>query len=102
MTAQFRLTQPAITDIEEIADYIAHQSGLKKSEDFLSRLESKFSNIVAFPQIGRKRDKILLGMRSISMDSYLIFYVLLGEDIEILRVVSGYRDLDALFKDDND
>jgi toxin ParE1/3/4 len=56
MTAQFRLTKPAITDIEEIADYIARQSGLKKSEDFLSRLESRFANIVAFPQIGRTRD----------------------------------------------
>jgi toxin ParE1/3/4 len=100
MTAQFRLTTPAITDIEEIADYIASQAGLEKSEDFLSKLESRFSNIVAFPQIGRKRDEILLGMRSISIDSYLIFYVLLGEDIEILRVVSGYRDLNELFKDD--
>ncbi len=31
MTAQFRLTQPATKDIEEIADFIAQQSGL--SED---------------------------------------------------------------------
>ncbi len=28
MTAQFRLTQPAIQDIEQIADYIANKSGL--------------------------------------------------------------------------
>lgn len=29
MIPQFRLTQPAIQDIEEIADYIANQSGLE-------------------------------------------------------------------------
>lgn len=28
MTARFRLTKPAIRDIEQIADYIARQSGL--------------------------------------------------------------------------
>jgi toxin ParE1/3/4 len=56
MTAQFRLTNPAIQDLEEIADRIAQQSGLEQSEKFLSKLESKFSNIVNFPQIGRKRN----------------------------------------------
>jgi toxin ParE1/3/4 len=34
MTQQFRLTEPAIRDIEEIADYIAKQSGLVQSEFF--------------------------------------------------------------------
>lgn len=34
MTQQFRLTEPAIKDIEEIADYIAKQSGLAQSELF--------------------------------------------------------------------
>lgn len=48
MTAQFRLTKPAILDIEEIADRIAQQSGLAQSEKFLSKLESKFSNIELF------------------------------------------------------
>ena len=97
MTAQFRLTKPAIDDIEEIADFIAQQSGLGKSETFLSKLESKFSNIATFPQIGRKRNEILFDARSISIDKYLILYMPIGEDIEILRVVSGYRDLSMLF-----
>jgi ParE toxin of type II toxin-antitoxin system, parDE len=46
-----------------------------------------------FPQIGRKRDEILLNIRSITFDKYLILYMPIGEDLEILRVVSGYRDL---------
>jgi toxin ParE1/3/4 len=99
MTAQFRLTQPATKDIEEIADFIAQQSGLSQSEIFLSKLESKFSNIVNFPQIGRKRNEILPNVRSIPLDKYLILYMPIGEDIEILRVVSGYRDLSRLFAD---
>jgi toxin ParE1/3/4 len=97
MNAQFRLTKPAIQDIEEIADRIAKQSGLLQSENFLSKLESKFTNITTFPQIGRKRNEILLNIRSIPLDNYLILYLPIGEEIEILRVVSGYRDLSGLF-----
>jgi toxin ParE1/3/4 len=97
MTAQFRLTKPAMQDIEEIADRIARQSGLEKSENFLNQLESKFSKLVTFPCLGRKRDEILPHVRSIPFDNYLILYLPIGEDLEILRVVSGYRDLGALF-----
>jgi toxin ParE1/3/4 len=39
MTPKFRLTQPAIQDIEQIADYIASQSGLDKADRFLSKLD---------------------------------------------------------------
>jgi toxin ParE1/3/4 len=97
MTDRFRLTKPAIQDIEEIADYIAQQSGLEQSENFLSKLESKFSKIVNFPLLGRKRDEILTNIRTIPLDKYLILYMPIGDDIEILRVVSGYRDLSKLF-----
>ncbi|NJR15437.1 MAG: type II toxin-antitoxin system RelE/ParE family toxin [Calothrix sp. CSU_2_0] len=99
MNREFRLTEPAIRDIEEIADYIAKQSGLEKSELFLSKLDAKFVKIAQFPNLGRQRDEILPGIRSLSVDSYLILYMPIGQDVEIFRVISGYRDLTALFSD---
>jgi toxin ParE1/3/4 len=99
MTDRFRLTEPAIQDIEEIVDYIAQQSGLEQSENFLSKLESKFSKLVTFPLIGRKRDEILTNIRTIPLDNYVILYLPIGGDIEILRIVSGYRNLSTLFTD---
>ncbi len=55
--------------------------------------------IAQFPNLGRKRDKILPGLRSFSIDNYLILYMPIGEDVEIFRVISGYRNLSALFSD---
>ncbi|MEG4848441.1 type II toxin-antitoxin system RelE/ParE family toxin [Microcoleus sp. F10-C6] len=52
-----------------------------------------------FPNIGRQRDEILPLLRSLSIDNYLILYMPIGQDVEIFRVVSGYRDLSALFTD---
>jgi toxin ParE1/3/4 len=102
MTAQFRLTEPAIQDIEQIADYIARQSGLDQADRFLNKLDAKFVKIAQFPNLGRQRDEILPGLRSLPMDNYLILYMVMGQDVEIFRVVSGYRDLSALFTDADD
>ncbi|MEZ2227918.1 MULTISPECIES: type II toxin-antitoxin system RelE/ParE family toxin [unclassified Microcoleus] len=55
-----------------------------------------------FPNIGRQRDEILPCLRSIPMDNYLILYMAIGQDVEIFRVVSGYRDLSDLFTDVDD
>lgn len=99
MNREFRLTEPAIKDIEEIADYIAKQSGLRESELFLRKLDAKFVKIAQFPNLGRQRDEILPGIRSLSVNSYLILYMPIGQDVEIFRVISGYRDLTALFSD---
>ncbi len=49
MTPQFRLTEPAIRDIEQIADYIAHEFGLAQVDRFLTKLDAKFSKIAQFP-----------------------------------------------------
>jgi toxin ParE1/3/4 len=102
MSAQFRLTEPAIQDIEQIADYIARQSGLEQGDRFLNKLDAKFVKIAQFPNLGRQRDEILPGLRSLPMDNYLILYMVIGQDVEIFRVVSGYRDLSALFTDADD
>jgi toxin ParE1/3/4 len=102
VTPQFRLTAPAIQDIEQIADYIARQSGLDQADRFLSKLDNKFVKIAQFPNLGRKRDEILPGLRGLSMDQYLILYMPIGQDVEIFRIVSGYRDLLALFTDAED
>ncbi|MEG4211973.1 type II toxin-antitoxin system RelE/ParE family toxin [Microcoleus sp. S13_B4] len=102
MSPKFRLTQPAIQDIEQIADYIASRSGLDRIDRFLSNLDSKFAKIAQFPNIGRQREEILPLLRSLSIDNYLILYMPIGQNVEIFRVVSGYRDLSTLFADADD
>ena len=99
MTPQFRLTEPAIQDIETIAEQIAQQSDFDRADQFLMELDQKFAKILKFPRLGRQRDEILPTLRSFPSGNYLILYMPIGQDIEILRVVSGYRDLPALFDD---
>lgn len=47
--------------------------------------------------MGRRRDELARNVRSFPINDYLIFYRPIEEGVEILRVVSGYQDLEGLF-----
>lgn len=93
-----RFTAPASRDIESILDYIADNSNFDSAERFLNKLNQKCTNLARFPNLGRKRDQLSPSLRSFPMDGYLIFYRLIEDGIEVARVISGNRDLDALFE----
>jgi toxin ParE1/3/4 len=94
-----RFTVLASRDLESILDYLAEQSSIDAAESFLEKVNQKCQNLVNFPSLGRSRDELFPGIRSLPIDQYLIFYRLQEEEIEIVRIVSGYQDLDALFKE---
>ncbi len=97
MSRVCRITLRANQDLEAIADYLAAHASFARAEQFLTDMDSVFQRIAQFPQIGRKRDELYPGLRSLPCNQYLIFYRLHQDDIEIFRVVSGYQDLIDLF-----
>ena len=50
---------------------------------------------------GKSYAEIRTDLRGLPIEGYVIFYRLLDDCIEILRVVSGRRNLPAIFKDSN-
>ena len=101
MTAICRFTSPASRDIEQILDSVASQSGFDAAEKFLTLVNQKCGRLAQFPMMGRSRAELGFGMRSFPFAPYLIFYRQIEDGVEIVRVVSGYRDLLALFTEDN-
>jgi toxin ParE1/3/4 len=99
MDRRYVITSPANTDLEEILRQIADISGFDRSDRFLARFSEKLKSIVAFPNLGKPRLEWGQNYRSILLDDYLIVYRVTEELVEILRIVSGRRDLNALFQD---
>jgi len=56
--------------------------------------------LAASPNIGRHRDELLSGLRSFPTGNYLIFYIPLEDGIDVVRILNGARDIEALFRDD--
>ncbi|QSV67615.1 MAG: type II toxin-antitoxin system RelE/ParE family toxin [Aphanizomenon flos-aquae DEX188] len=97
-----KFTVPASRDIETIIDYIAENSSFDAAESLLSKINSKCTRLAKFPGMGRRRDELAVNVRSFPVNDYLIFYRPIEEGIEILRVISGYQDLEGLFLTDDE
>ena len=93
-----RLAPEAEADLADIWYYIAKQSGsMDVADRFIDSLTERFYLLANYPSIGRRRDEDLRpGLRSFSVGEYVILYSIVGEDVLILCVVHGRRDMDAL------
>ncbi len=81
----------ACQDLNEIADYFAENS-LEAGDRFFRAFNSKCQQLVNFPSSGKSYGKIRLDLRGLSFEGYVIFYRILDDGVEILRVVSEYMN----------
>ncbi|BAZ25974.1 hypothetical protein NIES4073_68800 [Kalymmatonema gypsitolerans NIES-4073] len=90
----------ASRDLDEIADYFAENS-LEAGERFFRDFARKCQQLVTFPNSGKSYAEIRPDLRGLSLEGYIIFYRVLDDGIEILRVVSGRRNFPSLFEESN-
>lgn len=86
-------------DLREIFKYIAEDK-LDAAIDFVRCLRQRCINLAPMPNVGRKREEIHQGYRSITEGEYVIFYQLMpDESLEIKRIIHSKRDLGKALKD---
>ena len=94
--SNYSLTDQAIEDINEICDYLSNFN-LESATEFLNSIENKCQFLAQFPNMGRSYAELLPELREISVNPYIIIYRLIKDDVEIIRVVNGYRNIESLF-----
>jgi toxin ParE1/3/4 len=98
--SKYSISKDAISDLDQISDYFAEVS-IEAGERFIKKFNDKCRNLVRFPNMGKNYDEIIPNLKGIILDNYIIFYQVKPEEIEIIRVVSGYRNLGSLFLNDD-
>ncbi|MFB2936933.1 type II toxin-antitoxin system RelE/ParE family toxin [Aerosakkonemataceae cyanobacterium BLCC-F154] len=90
--------------MQDLRDIVAfkEQYSSKAALNIVEKITQKFQTLAKFPSIGKPRSDLVTGIRSFPVEDYLIFYFPTEAGIEIARVVSGYRDLEALFVEVDD
>lgn len=83
-------------DLLEIWDYIADDS-MDRADEFLDRIEEKLQRLALNPGLGRKRDELLPGVQSFPIGNYVVFYQEIQDGIDVIRVLRGSRDIEAIF-----
>jgi len=90
-------TRQAEADLLNIWLHIAEHD-LSAADRFFDRVERRCGTLARRPRLGTARPEIAADARSLVEGRYLILYRIVGQIIEIVRVVHGARDLPTLFK----
>ena len=96
---RLRITEHAENDLVEIGTFIAKDSPVNAAR-FIAAIEEHCRILAAHPLIGRVRDELLPGTRSIAYGDYIILYCVLESTVEVLRVVHSARDIKRLIRKD--
>lgn len=86
----------ARVDLIEIGDFIA-QDNLERALSFLAEIEVKMQEAAERPESFPMRNDVCAGLRSARHGRYLIFFVNADEEVQIVRVLHGARDLPRIF-----
>jgi toxin ParE1/3/4 len=91
-----RFTPRALLDLEEIVDFLVTEN--PKATTTVEAIEERCRALAAMPDSGRSREDLAPGLRSAVVDPYLIFYRSVGDQIQIIRVLHGRRDIGSIFR----
>lgn len=93
-----RITTRARADLDELWFYVSADN-LSAADRLIDRLIAACQMLADVPLAGRERADLRPGMRSFRVGNYLVFYTPTDSGVEVIRIVSGSRDLPALFEE---
>jgi toxin ParE1/3/4 len=90
-------------DIREHADYLLTHAGEAVTERFLTAVSSTFEHLADMPKMGSLCGFQKPALRRVrrwrveGFENWLIFYIPRRDGVEIIHVIHGARDIEALF-----
>ncbi len=87
----------AVADLAEIWAYIARDSP-DNADHYIDRIfQICQEGLASNPRLGRAREELSPGLRSLVFESYVIFYHPIPNGVEVVRVLHGMRDIESIF-----
>jgi toxin ParE1/3/4 len=102
MSFQVFLTEDAARDLEDLYDYVELHDVPGKAEHVLEQTEKGFTSLSENPQRGAyPKELVAIGLREyreIFFKPYRIIYRVMGENVYVLVIADGRRDMQALLQ----
>ena len=97
-----QLTDDATCDLEEICDYIEQHDVPGKADHVLEQIERAFGSLSKHPRRGNYPKELLdIGIREyreIFFKPYRIIYRVMGNNVYVLVIADGRRDMQTLLQ----
>lgn len=99
--SQYSFSKKAIQDLNAICDYIA-TTNPKSASQLFDDIRKKCKLVADFPNMGKRYSNLRENLRGFVIRGYIVFYYPRADGIDVIKVASGYQDLERLFqKGDN-
>jgi toxin ParE1/3/4 len=93
-----RRAEQADSDLDDIWYYVALKSGsLEIADRLIESITGRFLLLASHPNLGCTRQDLHPHLRSFPVGEYVIIYRIKDNEVLVLRVVRGSRNLEALF-----
>lgn len=89
--SRFRVLSRAQADLKDIREWI-EQDNPPRAASFVAELVEHFGRLAEQPLIGRSRQEMGAGVRSMPHGDFVIFYRPTRTGISVYRVIHGRRD----------
>ena len=86
-------------DVIEILDGLARDNAAAAT-DLNAQFNQRLTQLTRLPRMGRLRSDIDDGLRGLLVRPYVLFYRIENDDILVVRVLHGSRDLRQALNDD--
>jgi len=98
---RLRMLPSAKADLVNILEYITRESGnLIVGRRFVDALRQHCRKLAALPgTLGRARPELRSDIRSVAFKSYVIFFRYVDDTFEVVNIIEGHRDIEALYRD---
>ena len=101
-TYQVLLTYDAARDLEELYDYIESHDAPEKADYVLDKIEEAFTSLSENPERGAYPKELLaIGLREyreIYFKSYRVIYRVIADNVYVMVVSEGRRDMQTLLQ----
>jgi len=94
-----KLTRTARRDLDEIRNYTLARWGRTQWVRYFAGLSGAFARIAEDPRVGRERDLLCKGLRSLTFEHHIIFFNPIRHAdgaVIVVRIVHERRDLAAM------
>jgi len=94
-----RLAPQVEAELDDIWYYVAKESGnIEIADGVIDSITERFFLLASHPYLGRRRDEDLRpGLGTFPVGEYVIIYRVKDDDVLILHVAHGRRNIEALF-----
>ena len=106
MKRQYIITAPADCDIDSHFSYIDQQNH-SAAVRFLRAAEASYEKLAVMPELGQRQEFSREGLADLrawqvrGFENFIIYYRIIENGIEIVRVLHAARDQEAVFNDES-